>query len=143
MINEPDANQQQPRTLEDSRKQYDAIRRQTDSFLKKNVIQTDPIEGIIQWSMWSKAPDIGYSMGHGVHYHDVARQPENDVVAFIPRFGGPPGVRQGYYIQPDAITPADFITDLKQIVERRVAAREPQTWRETWITDRIYARGNC
>ncbi len=143
MINESNADDQQPRTLEDCRKQYDDIRRQTDNFLKKNVVQTDPVEGIIQWSMWSTAPGTSGSLGHGVHYHDVARLPENDVVAFIQHRMGRPGIQQGYYIQPDAVTPAEFMADLKQIIEKRVASREPQTHRETWITDRIYARGNC
>lgn len=143
MNNESNADQQPNRTLEDCRKQYDDLRRQKDNFLKKNVIQTDPVEGIIQWSMWSTAPGTSGTLGHGVHYHDVARLPENDVVAFIQHRMGRLGIKQGFYIQPDAITTTDVIVDLKQIIEKRVAAREPQTFRETWITDRIYARGNC
>jgi hypothetical protein len=143
MINESNADDQQPRTFEDCRKQYDDIRRQTDNFLKKNVIQTDPVEGIIQWSMWSTAPGASGTLGHGFHYHDVARQPENDLVAFVQYGQGPAsGIWQGYYIQPDAITTPDVIIGLKQIIEKLFVARELQIFRETWITDRICARKN-
>ena len=64
MINEPNANKQPPGTIEQSLKQYENLRWQTDNFLKKNVIQTDPVEGIIQWSMWSTAPGASYARGN-------------------------------------------------------------------------------
>jgi hypothetical protein len=123
------------------------LQRQRDEFLKKNVIGTDPAGDLIQWSMWSAVPGDSGSLGHGVHYHDTARSDENDIVAFIRGFAwrhnGFRRTVQGYYIPPDAITTQEIMTSLKQRIEALVAAREIHYYPQTWITDRIYARGNC
>ena len=138
---------QPPMTQEQWLKQYNEMKRQKAEYLQKNVIQTDPISGPIQWSKWSAAPDGGFSLGHGVHYHDSARSGHgNDVVAFIRGFrwlreSGE--VIQGYYVRPDAITSAEVIADLKARIEVLVATQERHFRPETWITDRICAGGNC
>ena len=101
---------------------YDRERkRQKDEYLQKNVIHTDPPAGCIQWHMWSHAPDNGFSLGHGVHYHDVRRPGDTDVVALIRGFAWQrkdwQGVVTGYYLQPDAITTPEIITELKQKID--------------------------
>ena len=121
-----------------------SMNQQKDNFLRQNVVQTDPVTGQIEWSMWSKAPGVSGSLGHGIHYHDSAREPDDTVVAFIRGFGWLRGVTvKGYYIRPDAITSLAVIAELKQKIEALVAAREQHYRPETWITDRICARGNC
>lgn len=137
---------QPPMSAEECMAQMDRMKRQKDEYLQQNVVQTDPVTGSIQWSMWSKAPDGGFSLGHGVHYHDAARAgQETDVVAFIRGFRWlrEDEIIQGYYIRADAITSAEVITDLKQRIEALVAKRERHFRPETQITDRICARGNC
>ena len=115
--------------------------------LEKYVIQTEAPSGTIQWSMWSQAPDADHGLGHGVHYHDTARDPSQDLVAFIPGFAwlrSPPGtIVSGYYLQPDAITTPEVMAEIKKTIETLVAARERHFYPKTQITDRIYARGNC
>ena len=136
---------QPPMSREEVIAQVEMLKRQKDDFLRQNVVQTDPVTGQIEWSMWSKAPGVSGSLGHGVHYHDSAREPDDTVVAFIRGFGWQRSFAtvQGFYIQPDAITSAEVIADLKQRIEALVAAREQHYRPETWITDRICARGNC
>lgn len=97
--------------------------------------------------MWSQAPDNGFSLGHGVHYHDTLRNPELNVVAFLRGFAwqrtSESQTTRGYYIQPDATTTPEIIAELKKKIESLVAAKERHYYPETYITDRIYARGNC
>ena len=137
---------QPPRTIEQCLAQHERMQQQKAEYLQKNVVHTDPVTGLIQWSMWSAAPDGGFSLGHGVHYHDSARSGQkNDVVAFIRRWRQrePGEIIQGYYIRPDESTSAELIADLKQKIEALVAGQVQHFRPETWITDRICARGNC
>jgi hypothetical protein len=139
-------NTQPPRTTEQCLAQYERMQKQKAEYLQKNVVQTDSATGLIQWSMWSEALDSGFSLGHGVHYHDSFRAAqENDVVAFIRRWRrrDPGEIIQGYYIRPDAITSAEVIAELKQKIEVLVAGQVQHFRPETWLTDRIYAAGNC
>lgn len=118
-------------------------------YLQKNVIHTGPISGVIQWSMWSQAPDNGFSLGHGVHVHDTARTSEVNVVAFLHKFEwrhkGHGKTIWGYYIQPDAITTPEILAEVKLKLEALVVGGRcpcyPDPW-ITWPTDRIYARCN-
>jgi hypothetical protein len=92
--------------------------------------------------MWSRLPD-GY--GHGIRYHDVCR-PNNGLVAFIRGFewkNDSKSIIQGYYLRPDAITSAEVIAELKLKIEALITARELRFRSEPWLTDRIYAGGNC
>ncbi len=135
---------QPPMSREEVIAQVEMLKRQKDDFLRQNVVQTDPVTGQIEWSMWSKAPGVSGSLGHGVHYHDMARDPDDTVVAFIRGFGWLRGATiKGYYIRPDAITSSAVIAELKQKIEALVAAREQHYRPETWITDHICAAGNC
>jgi hypothetical protein len=123
-------------------KQYHEIRRQTDERLRQPVIHDDPLKGRFQWSMWSRLPD---GFGHGISYHDIYR-PNSGLVAFIRGFGwknDPESIIQGYYLQPDAITPAAVIEELKLKVEELLTARVQHFRPETMITARIQAGGNC
>jgi len=144
---QPDSSAKRVRSVAECLAQYERIKRQKDEYLQTKVVHTDPVTGLIQWSMWSAAPGLSGSLGHGVHYHDSARVgQETDVVAFIRGFGwlrGSGGVTRGYYIRPDAITSAEAITDLKQKIEALVTARTQHFRPETWLSDRIYAYGNC
>ena len=136
---------QPPMSRDEVIAQVEMLKRQKDDFLRQNVVQTDPITGQIEWSMWSKAPGASGSLGHGVHYHDTAREPDDSVVALIRGFGWLRSAItvQGFYIRPDATTSSVVIAELKQKIEALVAAREQHYRPETWITNRIYARGNC
>ena len=86
------------RSVEECLKQYEDMRRQKHEYLQQNVVQTDPVDGMIQWSMWSRAPDGG--LGHGAHYHDLFRT-DNNLVAFNRGFAwkrDQHAIVQGYYI---------------------------------------------
>ena len=134
---------QPPMSTEQWLKQHADLRRQKHEYLQQNVVQTDPVTGMIQWSMWSHAPNGG--LGHGVHYHDSLRTDDN-LVAFIRGFAwkrDPDIIVHGYYIRPDAITPAKVMADLKQQIAELLTANTQHYYPETWITERFLACGNC
>ncbi len=137
---------QPPMSSEECVAQAARHRRQTSEHLQKNVVLTEPVSGLVQWSMWSKAPENSFGLGHGIHYHDSFRDSDHDIVAFIRGFRWkhcPGTTAHGYYIQPDAITPAEVIAELKGKIEELLAAREQHYYPATWITGRFCARGNC
>jgi hypothetical protein len=136
-----------PMSGEEAREQIERLRRAKDDYLQSFVIHTEPLTGRIQWHMWSRVPDGSFGLGHGVHYHDRLRPPSRDIVAFIRGFEwrrphATDPVR-GYYLQPDEFTHVAIISDLKERIAALVAARQCHHYPETWITERISARGNC
>ncbi len=144
--------EQSPTSLEERIAQVERLKKQTDDNLKKNVVHTEPVKApdgtgrnTVQWSVWSKAPESGF--GHGIQYHDRERQLNDSLVAFIRGFSwrhSHSAIVQGYHIQPDAITTADVIAEMKQRVEQLVAEREMHVRGEnTNITSRITTHGNC
>lgn len=96
----------------------------------------------IVWRQWRKIPPLG----HGVHFHDNHAPSYADLIGFIEGFDW---LRQqgvvvkGYHIKPNAVTTAEVIETMKQLLNERVAVQDDSFIGQAQITERISSCGNC
>jgi len=95
----------------------------------------------IRWHEWTVVPDF-HEFGHGVHFHDIEKNRDCSLVAFLDSYewlhGNPPEVVINC-IKPDAITTQKVLDAMKVKVEQLVRSKNIPA---DMITHRIRAIAN-
>jgi len=94
------------------------------------------------WQTWTNPPPKD-SLGHGLCFFDLERKSRENIIAFVEGYEWYHGFSDTvliYIIEPDEITPAEVLEELKQKLERSL---KPKDFPHGMLTSRIRVWANA